>query len=62
MKWEYKTVEFSGGFWSRLDRKTIDERLNDYGQQGWELVSLVMTAAGFGAPHAMMAALKRPLS
>ena len=43
MKWEYKAARFRMfGFWSgNFDSAGLRERLNDLGQQGWELVSAV---------------------
>ncbi|MBI3283553.1 MAG: DUF4177 domain-containing protein [Burkholderiales bacterium] len=43
MKWEYKIIHLNvkRQFWtSQFDLKTIENALNDLGQQGWELVSL----------------------
>lgn len=43
MKWEYKSVTInkrrflSGAY----DTKALDEKLNSFGDQGWELVSTV---------------------
>lgn len=51
MRWSYKTVHFAlkkdgllGG--SFLDEAEIEETLNDFGQAGWELVSLLDSRDG----------------
>ena len=46
MRWCYKTVHFAlkkEGFLgsSFLDEAEVEEALNDYGQSGWELVSII---------------------
>ena len=51
MKWSYKTVHFElkkegllGG--SFLDETELEERLNDYGRSGWELISVIEVQNG----------------
>ncbi len=51
MKWSYKTVHFElkkegllGGAF--LDEAEIEERLNDYGRAGWELISVLEVQDG----------------
>ncbi len=46
-RFEYKTVKIEPkGFWgTKLDPEEIDKILNEYGQQGWELVSMQDLAA-----------------
>lgn len=60
MRWSYKTVHFGlkkdgllGGAF--LDDSEIEETLNEYGQGGWELVSMVDTRDG------VIAVFKQPL-
>lgn len=60
MRWSYKTVHFElkkdgllGGAF--LDDAEIEETLNEYGQGGWELVSMFETRDG------VIAAFKQPL-
>lgn len=57
MKWEYKTIQFiRKNFWtSSLDTQEIRDRLNEAGQDGWELVSF---ATSFGMQRGV-AVLKR---
>lgn len=60
VRWSYKTVHFGlkkdgllGG--SFLDDAEIEETLNEYGQGGWELVSMFETRDG------VIAVFKQPL-
>jgi len=46
MRWAYKTIHYGlkkdgllGG--SFLDEEEVEESLNDYGNSGWELISLL---------------------
>ncbi|PRC94634.1 DUF4177 domain-containing protein [Solimicrobium silvestre] len=42
-KWEYKIIKVNAKreFWtSQFDIKAIEVKLNELGQQGWELVSI----------------------
>jgi len=47
MKWEYKTVKFAptGGVWKvgRLDIDMFTQKLNELGEEDWELVSIFDT-------------------
>ncbi len=47
MKWEYKTIFFNkkNFFTSSIDTQLLDEKVNDYADKGWELVT--MNNAGF---------------
>ena len=61
MKWEYKTIElattgFSGG---RLNERLLDERMNELGEEGWELVSAFDTNQSYGASRDVVAVFKR---
>lgn len=60
MRWCYKTVHFAlkkegflGG--SFLDEAEVEQALNDYGQSGWELVSIIEIEDG------VIAVFKQPL-
>jgi hypothetical protein len=60
MRWGYKTVQFGlkkegllGS--SFLDEAEVEQSLNEFGQAGWELVSL------FGMQDGLMAVFKQPL-
>ncbi len=60
MQWNYKTVQYElkkEGLLrnSFLDELEVEQSLNEYGQQGWELVSL------FAMQDGLMAIFKQPL-
>jgi hypothetical protein len=60
MRWCYKTVHFDlkkEGFLGNtfLDEAEVEQSLNEYGQSGWELVSIVETQDG------VIAFFKQPL-
>ncbi|UZE95915.1 DUF4177 domain-containing protein [Alkalimarinus alittae] len=61
MNWEYKTVRFdkrkfvTGAF----DVALLNEKLNTYGEQGWELVSFETKQATFGQDIGALAIFKR---
>lgn len=62
MHWEYRTIKFpaSGGFLGgRIDTETFNQRINELGEQGWELVSTFATNMGYGWSRELMAVLKR---
>jgi len=69
MRWGYKTIQYGlkkegllGG--SFLDEAEMEQSLNEFGQAGWELVSLVAMQDGlmavFKQPLAIKAALSQP--
>ncbi|MFH2122682.1 MAG: DUF4177 domain-containing protein [Pseudomonadota bacterium] len=60
MRWGYKTIQYGlkkegllGS--SFLDEMEVEQSLNEFGQAGWELVSL------FGMQDGLMAVFKQPL-
>ncbi len=60
MRWGYKTIQYGlkkegllGS--SFLDEAEVEQSLNEFGQAGWELVSL------FGLQDGLMAVFKQPL-
>jgi hypothetical protein len=63
MKWEYMTLVFAatgvflGG---KLNGKQLTDRLNELGEQGWELVSIFDTNMADGQTRDVFAILKRP--
>jgi hypothetical protein len=62
MKWEYLSVAFAAtGFWvqGKLDGDAFNERLNQLGQKGWELVSVFDTNVGGGGTRDVFAVFKR---
>ena len=44
-RWTYQVVEIKPGFWGTHKNDQIQERLNQLGMQGWELVSVLQTHA-----------------
>ncbi len=64
MKWEYMTIMFEATGWflgGKLDGKKFTERLNELGEQGWEMVSVFDTNFLQGGTRDVVAVLKRPL-
>jgi hypothetical protein len=64
MKWEYLTVKFAtSGFLlgGKLDGDAFNEKLNELGEQGWELVSAFDTNMDQGMTRDVVAVLKRPM-
>jgi len=60
MRWSYKTVHYGlkkEGFLGSafLDEAEVERSLNEYGQAGWELVSMMETQEG------LIAIFKQPL-
>ncbi len=63
MKWEYFTVAFvASGFWlgGKLDGNAFNAKLNEMGQQGWELMSVFDTNTSSGQTRDVFAVFKRP--
>ncbi len=63
MKWEYMTLVFAAtGFFygGKLDGEKLTDRLNELGQEGWELVSVFDTNMLHGQTRDVFAILKRP--
>ena len=63
VQWEYKSVSFDvGGFWGGvLNTSEFDRATNQYGQEGWELVSCFDTNYSQGGSRYIIAVFKRPL-
>lgn len=64
MKWEYTTVMFEASGWfvgGALDGEKFNNRLNQLGEEGWELVSVFDTNAQGGRSRDIVAVLKRPM-
>jgi hypothetical protein len=62
MKWEYMTLVFAAtGFFlgGKLDGKKLNDRLNELGEEGWELVSVFDTNMLEGTTRDVYAILKR---
>jgi len=64
MKWEYTTIMLSAsGFWlgGKLDGQAFTDKLNELGQQGWDLVSAFDTNMLRGKTRDVIAVLKRQI-
>lgn len=62
MRWEYRTEKFSatGGFLGgKFNEDQLRSRLNEAGQEGWELVTAFVTHQGYGQSREICAVLKR---
>ena len=48
-KWEYTTFNRQGGSWTedRFDGRLPAEKLSDFGNEGWELVSVCYDGSGY---------------
>jgi Domain of unknown function (DUF4177) len=62
MKWEYKTIKVParGGFLGgKFNELNLDARLNELGEQRWELVAAFSTHKGYGQSRDIVAIFKR---
>lgn len=62
-RWEYFTLKLLPGGWfgGKMDQDEMQASLNQFGAQGWELVSCFDTSAGQGASREVIFVFKRPL-
>ena len=60
-QWEYKTIKFKiGGFLGgKLKPEELDLELNNYGSEGWELVSCFDTSKYQGESKDIIVIFKR---
>ena len=60
-QWEYKTIKHTFSGWTRTKFNTdeLDDELNEYGAQGWELVSSFDTSRYEGASNGSVIIFKR---
>ena len=64
MKWEYRTVVFEVSGWfvgGKLDGQKFNDRLNQLGEEGWELVSVFDTNFAEGGTRDVVAVMKRSM-
>jgi hypothetical protein len=62
MQWEYRTDKFpaSGGFLGgKVDMAAFNTRLNELGEQRWELMTAFATHQGYGWSRDIVAIFKR---
>ena len=57
-QWHYKVVTFTLG-WKGFDYSKVEEQLNIYGSDGWEVVSTMAPSYGAGQAVELAAFLKR---
>ncbi|NMM52832.1 DUF4177 domain-containing protein [Paenibacillus aquistagni] len=59
--WEYRTLKYAtGGFLGgKIDEQEFQDELNEYGSQGWELVSCFDTSQSQGASRDIIVVFKR---
>lgn len=64
IQWEYKSIKFEprGFFGGIFDVKEFEQAANQYGREGWELVSCFDTNYGQGGSRDIVAVFKRPLN
>jgi hypothetical protein len=60
--WEYKTLKYParGGFLGgNFDESVLNTRMNELGEQRWELVTAFATHQGYGSSRDVVAIFKR---
>lgn len=62
MKWEYATfkIETTGLMGGKLDESQLASKMNELGNDGWELVTSVATNQGYGSTRDVVIIFKRP--
>ncbi len=63
MKFEYSTVAFDTTTFligSQLNHEKFNQKLNEYGRDGWELVNVFDLNRHSGATYEVVAVFKRP--
>ncbi|MBC8161326.1 MAG: DUF4177 domain-containing protein [Roseiflexaceae bacterium] len=62
-QWEYHVISLNtvGLLSANVDIQSLYTRLNELGQDGWELVSAAPISAGQGYSQEVLFVLKRPL-
>ncbi|MCR8657383.1 DUF4177 domain-containing protein [Paenibacillus endoradicis] len=60
-QWEYKTLKLStGGFFGgKVDEEELEDELNRFGRDGWELASSFDTSQAQGASREIIIMFKR---
>jgi hypothetical protein len=63
-RWEYLLYKTEPTGWLRdtVDEQSIEQILNNLGQQGWEVVSTVETNVAEGRTKDIVFILKRPIA
>ena len=62
MIWEYKTIKLAAtGFWGgNVDADKLNQMMNEFGQQGWELTTAVDVSEIRGNTKDVIVIFKRP--
>ena len=62
MQWEYRSYKHSTTGWmgGKIDEQEVDQALNRYGADGWELVSAFDTNMSHGETRFVIFVFKRP--
>ena len=63
MQWEYKTVKLEAQGWfvgGKVDTHSLNRLLNEYGHQGWEVITAVDTNTSSGQTRDILVIMKRP--
>ncbi|WP_291582705.1 DUF4177 domain-containing protein [Clostridium sp. UBA6640] len=63
MKWEYKVIKIEE-FQSLKDSTQLQQTLNNYGSEGWELIGILQQKDGGGwvsKPHTDMVTFKKQI-
>lgn len=58
--WEYKVLTFKLG-WRGFKYEEIEETLNEWGRDGWEMLNSIAPSFGSGQAMEVAVILKRPL-
>lgn len=63
-KFEYKTLytDAKGFLGGKVDQAVFQNEINDFGRQGWELVSTVATAQSYGSTRWLISIFKRKIN
>ncbi|GAA2218230.1 hypothetical protein GCM10010413_04130 [Promicromonospora sukumoe] len=57
--WENKILTYKLA-WKGFDYKQMEQDLNDYGREGWEVVQTIIPALGAGQTLEIAVVIKRP--
>jgi len=63
-KFEYETLMLDAtGFWAggKINEQELKARLNEMGQEGWELLEISTTNKGLGETRSILCVFKREL-
>ena len=65
-KFEYKVLDVvtTGWWWGggRVNHQELAEKLNEFGKEGWEVVSSTSVNRYYGSSRSVMIILKKPVN